>query len=226
MTSSHDSSYDSSYDSIVRELQAFVEGATVGRDASHGVAHMRAVAERATHICREDYKSQHIILVLIAAWLHDVADHKYDADGQLEQKVKIFTYYLQPTHAGDILDAIANVSFSKEQKALEAGKLPGWQSISELARYIRHIVSDADKLEAIGRVGLERCALYSKSHQGITDSKALRQAVHAHADEKLLLIADNFMHTKTGQEIAQELAAEMKAVLDDDAKLDALIAAA
>ena len=74
-------------------LSEFVAEICQGRDDSHGHAHMKAVAETTRFIIQQDFidESGNLTLdAITAAWLHDVADHKYDHDGTLEQKLDDF----------------------------------------------------------------------------------------------------------------------------------------
>ena len=67
-------------------LSDFVQQTCVGRDDSHGHAHMKAVAEMTRYIVEQDFndESGHLMLdAITASWLHDIADHKYDHDGTL-----------------------------------------------------------------------------------------------------------------------------------------------
>ena len=54
------------------------------------------------------------------------------------------------------------VSYSREAKALKKGEEPAWAALPESIRVLRHCVSDADKIDAIGVRGLERCARYAR----------------------------------------------------------------
>jgi uncharacterized protein len=186
-------------------LSEFVAETCKGRDDSHGHAHMKAVAETTRFIIQQDFidESGNLMLdAITAAWLHDIADHKYDHDGTLEQSLDHFgTTHIWNYH--EIKQVIKYVSFSTENKAILAGTPLNFPAI--LGAYysqIRDIVSDADKLEAIGTIGIQRCLEYT-THTNPTHTHAqVISDVKKHADEKLLRLASQFIKTPTARTIA------------------------
>ena len=187
-------------------LSDFVKEVCAGRDESHGHAHMKAVAETTRFIIQQDFidDSGNITLdAITAAWLHDVADHKYDNDGTLEQRLDEFARTNNIRNYQEIKQVIKYVSFSTENKAIIAGAPLNFQAI--LGAYysqIRDIVSDADKLEAIGSIGIHRCIEYT-THTNPTYTHAqINHEVKKHADEKLLRLSRQFIKTPTARSIA------------------------
>ena len=75
-------------DALLKRVEAFVADVTVGRDATHGVEHMVEVTTSAAQLLADasaahelaDDSEQFRLLVLAAALLHDVCDHKYDKE--------------------------------------------------------------------------------------------------------------------------------------------------
>ena len=62
-------------------------------------------------------------------------------------------------------------------------------------------VSDADRLEALGQVGLERCIEFTKARNGIVPDDVV-----THCHEKLLrLLPENFIKTQLGKSMAVPL---------------------
>ena len=186
-------------------LSNFVAETCKDRDDSHGHAHMKAVAETTRFIIEQDFidESGNLTLdAITAAWLHDVADHKYDHDGTLEQKLDDFGT-ANIWNYQEIKQVIKYVSFSTENKAIIAGTPLNFLAI--LGAYysqIRDIVSDADKLEAIGTIGIQRCIEYT-THTNPTHSHAqVISDVKKHADEKLLRLTSQFIKTPTARTIA------------------------
>jgi uncharacterized protein len=194
-------------------LSDFVAETCKGRDDSHGHAHMKAVAETTRLIIQEDFIDETGNLTLdaiTAAWLHDIADHKYDHDGTLEQRLDEFGR-TNIWNYEEIKQVIKYVSFSTENKAIIAGTPLNFPAI--LGAYysqIRDIVSDADKLEAIGSIGIQRSIEYT-THTNPTYTHA--QVIHdvkRHADEKLLRLASQFIKTPTARTIATHRHKEME----------------
>lgn len=199
-------------------LSEFVDMVCEGRDESHGHAHMEMVANNTIRILESDYlygKDQQFYNdALIVAWLHDVNDHKYDFDGQLKQKLKNFIDTrladIKRSSTDLILNIIERISFSRENKQIIQGKPQDWDEvIGQYGKEIRHIVSDADKIEALGYIGLERCIecaknFYKKKFNKEITHDILVKNVSDHANEKLLLIKDHFIRTKHGKHMAEK----------------------
>lgn len=172
----------------------FVEITCVGRDSSHGYQHMLQVTYNALIIFEQLQKLsdklvyQDLIDVIVFAMLHDVADYKYDVDGKLEQTVIKFIDDLckdeiHPFHKLWVL--INNLSYSKEKKAGGYHKLPEVSTFPYRINRVRDIVADADRLEAIGKIGAERCIEYGRHVYPNMTEKELKDKVKEHAEEKL-----------------------------------------
>ena len=195
-------------------LSNFVSKICKGRDPSHGHSHMEKVAITSSLIAETDYTFypdfESIILDAITiAWLHDVSDHKYDHDGSLDSKLDEFGFVNIPNFA-QIKQVIKLISFSSENKALLAGTPIDYETVlGTHYSTVRHIVSDADKLEAIGLVGISRCKEYAlHCNPKITDGELVRD-IYIHANEKLLRLKDEFIRTETGKRMAITLHQEM-----------------
>jgi HD superfamily phosphodiesterase len=77
---------------------------------------------------------------------------------------------------------------------------------------MRQVLQDADWLEAIGEVGLVRCAEYNKAHYPNEDTVAM---VCKHIHEKLLLIPAE-LNFKCSRDIAVDLVEPMMQYLRDN----------
>lgn len=194
-------------------LSDFVQTICAGRSDTHGHAHMKAVAEMSSYLLFVDFKDEDGNLMLdtiTAAWLHDVADHKYDYDGTLEQRLDEFGT-ANISNYPEIKQVIKYVSYSTEYKAILAGTPLDFQLI--LGNYysqIRDIVSDADKLESIGIKGMERSHTYnSDTNPTFTHAQVIAE-VRKIYDEKLVKLATQFIKTPTARAIAQKEHKEME----------------
>lgn len=199
-------------------LSTFVEDICKGRDQSHGHFHMQTVAITTRKIVESDYGSSPNFLDILmdaitVAWLHDVSDHKYDKDGTLDQQLDDFGNNNIQNYE-QIKKVIKLISYSSENKAICNGTPINYEDVlGEHYAIVRHIVSDADKLEAIGSIGIERCIQYTRHlNPSITDDE-LKRAVQIHADEKLLRLKDEFIRTNTGKKLAIPLHEEMLQML-------------
>jgi len=190
-------------------LSEFVQTTCADRDESHGHAHMKAVAELTVYIIRQDYRDRrqyhHLIMdAITAAWLHDIADHKYDKDGTLEQQLDEFGHKNISNYT-DIKQVIKYVSYSSENKAILSGTPLDYDSLlTPYYALVRHIVSDADKLQAIGKIGITRALTYTRdSNPTYTEAQVIAD-VRKHADEKLLRLATEFIRTPTARAVAKK----------------------
>lgn len=195
-------------------LSDFVQKTCAGRDESHGHAHMQAVATTARYLVQVDFTDRrhyhHLILdAITAAWLHDIADHKYDHDGTLQQTLDDFGYK-HISNYEDIKKVIKYVSYSSENKAILAGTPLDYDTL--LMPYyalVRHIVSDADKLEAIGQIGITRALEYTRDANPTYTEQQVIADVCKHANEKLLRLSTEFIRTPTARALAQQRHQEM-----------------
>jgi len=168
-------------------------------DDSHGKEHHLRVYAYAILICISLSASERLSdMALISALIHDLIDPKYP---NVEEKKKVLIAFLEsayPDLKTSILWIIENMSYSKEVKF---GRPTHPDPEVLLAR---NIVSDADKLDALGIDGIERCQKYTKgAHPELTD-KELLDEVKKHCHEKLLRLKDHFIVTPKGKSLAEE----------------------
>ena len=198
----------------------FVRSALAGRGESHGLAHALAVrdlslfiwhraasgafAKTAELAARGGLDPERVIE--IAAIMHDVCDHKYVDPSTVEGRAAIARrdeFLARECGSGAeaeaVRDIIANVSYSREAK----GKYDPATTLAEPIRTLRDVVSDADKLEAIGVVGLARCIEFRRETAQSDDTdEAMVADVAQHCDEKLLRLASDYIRTAPGQALA------------------------
>jgi hypothetical protein len=218
-------------DTLVETLSAFVAETCADRDESHGHPHMKAVYEDSIRLFEELFDPSRPnydelrMLVTICSWLHDVADHKYDPHGALKEKVCAFLAedlnLDQPT-VGLICSIIDYVSFSKENKALLAGTPIDFGEIFGKYAIIRHIVSDADKNQAMGEIGVVRCAQYTMEKNPDCDVASLKNDIIVHFDEKLGRLYTDFIRTSAGKALTEPSHERMVEIIGD---LDAFLLA-
>ena len=170
-------------------------------------------------------------IVGMAALVHDVCDHKFVHEGMHDTlKGQLDVQLAKGAHMALIAAGVAtsdvdervatvvqyvdtivrNVSYSKEKR----GEL---EQMDSGVLYMRNVVSDADKLDAIGIKGVERCRLYAcevaerNAPSTPLDEDAIMQEVLTHMDEKLLLLKDKYIRTAAGQRMAEQPHADMVA---------------
>jgi len=155
-------------------------------DPVHGYPHVVRVRKLALHIASY-YNEVDKEVIELAALLHDIgrsgpgsADHAFTSAKVAELLLKSMKYPEDKVKV--IVEAISTHSYSasREPQILEA-----------------KILSDADKLDALGAVGIARVFLYSGAiGRGIEESIA-------HIKTKILKLPD-LMKTPQGRELALE----------------------
>jgi uncharacterized protein len=183
---------------ITPELVQFVQTATHHFDASHDYQHALKVTKTAISIMESFGKPFERDIVEYAAMLHDVCDHKYPESISKKQLFDFIVESLGMSKAKRIEAIIDNTSYSKEAKGLRI-ELPEPDQTYSIA------LSDADRIEAIGIQGFERCVQFTEA-KGLPPSNVLQ-----HCHEKLLrLYPEHFIKSTKGREIALPLHLELK----------------
>jgi uncharacterized protein len=172
------------------QLMQFVRDKTANFDASHDINHAIAVYRNAVLIAKEELPDYDDDILQYACLLHDVCDHKYANALPSNELHEYITRNLCEGKARVVIDVIDNISYSQEVKGLR----------KELNTPYQDIVSDADKLEALGEVGLERCIVYTEEIGGSVPGDVVK-----HCHEKLLRLKDYYMRTNKGKAMAEPL---------------------
>jgi uncharacterized protein len=172
-------------------------------DASHDIQHVLRVRDNAMHILGKEQAAgassrvshSDPLVVHLAALLHDVDDKKYTshvADAPAEPQVMTFMNTVAPELAVKVYDIVEGVSYSSETK--DPKKVMALiEQYPELA-----IVQDADRLDAIGAIGIGRCFTFG----GARGSSSMGNAIE-HFEDKLLKL-QGMMKTETGKAMAAE----------------------
>ena len=170
----------------IREL--FAENAD-----GHGLEHALRVYRNAMLIAETEQGADKQIVAL-GALLHDADDHKlFHTENNANARRFLEAQGVGQETADRICEAINAVSFSQNK-----GKRPGTIE--------GQIIQDADRLDAIGAVGIARTFAYGGKH-GRTPEASI-----AHFHEKLLLLKD-LMNTEQAKALAEERHAFMEAFL-------------
>lgn len=178
-------------------LRTFVHKHTQNYDESHDVNHAQAVHDNAMDIIKyeKNIVGLQVRLITWAAWLHDVCDHKYidhsSSSLTLDGLKQFIDTYNAPLFTHSVMKIIDNVSWSKESKGL-------CKRLTPILQKCLDIVRDADRLEAIGEIGIRRCIQFAQAR-----GAKVPEDVVTHCHEKLLrLYNNNFIVTRRGQELA------------------------
>ena len=170
-------------------------------DMSHDFQHVLRVLALAKHIHTKELdanpsKKMHRQAIILAALLHDVGDKKYTQPGEdPEQLISdlLSRNGLPPRFVAKVNLIVQHVSYSNEIKRPQLVKaILG--AHPELA-----IVQDADRLDAIGAIGIGRTFAYGAAK---ASDRGLDGSIE-HFEEKLEKI-EGMMKTETGKKMAAE----------------------
>ncbi|MFY7758785.1 MAG: HD domain-containing protein [Flavobacterium stagni] len=192
---------------IIDATIIYVKQQLEGAEAGHDWFHIERVYRNALHIADQEHCNREV--VQLAALLHDIADSKFHGgDESIGPKTARTFLESQHTDAATIdhvVKIIENISF-------KGGKTERTFSSLEL-----DIVQDADRLDAIGAIGIARTfnyggfknrpmydpAIAPNMHMTKEEYKASNAPTINHFYEKLLLLKER-MNTSTGKKLAEE----------------------
>ena len=192
---------------IIENAISFVKKELENAEGGHDWFHIERVYKNSVLITSEEKADP--LIVALGALLHDIADSKFhNGDETVGPKVArefLLTQDLPEEHITHIVKIIENISF-------KGGNKPSEFKSKEL-----EIVQDADRLDALGAIGIARTFNYGgfknrtlynpdiRPNLNMTpfEYKASEAPTINHFYEKLLLLKD-LMNTKTGKRIAQE----------------------
>jgi len=192
---------------VIDQTANFVKNELTGAEGGHDWWHIYRVWQLARKIAAEE--NANLFVVNLGALLHDIADAKFfDGDETVgPKKAAEFLHSLRVSEKiiNKVLNIIRFVSFKNRNDKPEENSI-------EL-----QIVQDADRLDAMGAIGIARAFNYGgfKKREiynpeippNLKMSKAEYKKGQSptinHFYEKLLLLKDT-MHTQTGKQIARD----------------------
>ena len=193
--------------SIIANTIQFVKHQLEGAEAGHDWFHIERVYRNALHIADQENCNREV--VQLAALLHDIADSKFhggdETIGPKTARVFLESQYLEEATVDHVVKIIENISF-------KGGNTARMFSSLEL-----DIVQDADRLDAMGAIGIARTfnyggfknrplydpAIAPNMHMTKDEYKVSSAPTINHFYEKLLLLKDR-MNTTTGKQVAEE----------------------
>ncbi|MCW2117929.1 HD domain-containing protein [Flavobacterium sp. 7A] len=192
---------------LINNTIIFVKEKLKGAEGGHDWFHIERVYKNALLIAQEE--DCDLTIVKLGALLHDIADSKFH-DGDETVGPKTARVFLEAQQVDEniivhVLAIIENISF-------KGGNFDKKFSSKELA-----VVQDADRLDAIGAIGIARAfnyggfknrAMYDpnidpKMNMTKEEYKQSTAPTINHFYEKLLLLKDT-MNTVSGKKIANE----------------------
>lgn len=202
---------------LVQRIKSHVKNQLEDDASGHDWYHIERVFKTAQHLQSKEGGDRE--LVEIAALLHDISDHKLNGGilndgGRVSQQILLDEGCDDEfaRKVADIVDAVSFKGAGVEDKpsSLEA-----------------QIVQDADRLDAIGAIGIARVFAYGGSKNQAMHDPQLTPKLHSsfeeyvgakttsinHFYEKLLLLHER-LHTATAKEIGKERHLIMERYLD------------
>jgi uncharacterized protein len=202
---------------IVQKTADHVKALFSGEGTGHDWWHVQRVWQTALHIGKEE--GADLFVVELAALLHDIADWKFHG-GDEHAGSRAARAWLEGLHVDNaiithVCTIIDDLSFKGAGGVLPMKSKEGM------------VVQDADRLDAIGAIGIARAFAYGGSrgrelynpdvapqmHATFEEYKAGKGSTLNHFHEKLLLLKDR-MNTASGRRLAQERHAYMAEFLD------------
>jgi uncharacterized protein len=202
---------------LIEKTIEFVKSRLEGAEGGHDWWHIYRVWNNAKHIAQTEQVDQTV--VELGALLHDIADSKFhNGDEEIGPATARKFLEAQNTESNvieHVENIIRNISFKGGNHT---------QSFKSLEL---DVVQDADRLDAIGAIGIARTfnygghfgrALYDPNikpnlNMSKEEYKKSQAPTLNHFYEKLLLLKDR-MNTKTGRKIANQRHEYMQGFLD------------
>lgn len=183
---------------IILMTEEFVRQRMKDYDSGHDWLHIERVRRIAKFINEREAIADPFTLD-IAALLHDSADSKFTGNNILDGYATIEEFLI---NAGlneikeQVMEVIVNVSFSKKNPS------------GNLTDPVLLILQDADRIDAIGAIGIARAFNYGGFRNNaiyVPDDKSNNnvQSTIGHFYDKLLKLKD-MMNTSTGRKMAEE----------------------
>ena len=179
----------------IRAVEAAVRERVKDDTTGHDWDHALRVAKLAFDIANVEGGDRHV--AYLGGLCHDVADHKFhDGDRTVGPRV-----------ASEILTA-AGIPDEVVKEVVEIVGTVSWSGGKTPPTLAGRCVQDADRLDALGAIGIVRCFQYAGATKG-----SIASAV-AHFDEKLLKLPDH-MNTDEGRKEAGARAHRMRRFLKE-----------
>jgi len=192
---------------VVEKTREYIKKLMSGEGTGHDWFHIERVVKNAKLIAKKE--GGDLFIIELAALLHDIADWKFN-DGDTTIGAKKTKEWLEALKVDDdevqkITEIVEHISYKGGTNTHKMGTIEG------------KIVQDADRLDAVGAMGIARVFAYGGStgrdiHNPNVKSKLLKsfeaykkrkQTSINHFYEKLLLLKDK-MNTKEGKKLAQK----------------------
>ena len=204
-------------EAILKQTEEHIKNKLSGEGSGHDWWHVYRVWKNAIHVGK--HENVNLFVVQLAALLHDISDWKFN-DGDDDVGPKLAREWLEKVQVEE--DMISHVcEIIKEMSFKGAGVKTPMRTKEGM------VVQDADRLDAIGAIGIARTFAYGGHknreiynpnikpdlHDSFKKYKSGTGPTINHFYEKLLLLKD-LMNTETAKKIAEERHKFMEQFLD------------
>lgn len=200
-------------DIIINNTKAFVKDKLSKEGSGHDWFHIKRVYNLSTYLCQKEGGDEFIIKM--TALLHDIDDWKFSEDNNTTENF-LKSLHLDKEHINKIINIITTMSYK------------GGVTDSSQITLEGKIVQDADRLDAMGAIGIARAFTYGGSKNRLIydpnikpmDFQSLDQVKNSnnhtinHFYEKLLKLKE-LINTNTAKQIAEERHRFMEIYLDE-----------
>jgi uncharacterized protein len=198
---------DKDKDLVLKQTEEFVRRTLESESSGHDWWHIYRVWRSATHIAKCEYVD--LFVVQLAALLHDLDDYKLQlntkSDGATIAQGWLRQLEVDEKVNAHVCEIIQGMCFK------------GAGVITKMRTKEGMVVQDADRLDAIGAIGIARTFAYGGSRDREIYNPDIQPEIHTsfeqyknstgttinHFYEKLLLLKD-LMNTETAKKIAEE----------------------
>ena len=201
---------------IISDALEFVKNTFNDDFSGHDYFHTLRVHKMAMRIAEQE--DANLTIVQLAALLHDVDDIKLSPETYVN-KDRAVTFLRNHDIAEEIIKTICNI--------IDEISFKGTDTITP-ETIEGKCVQDADRLDAIGAIGIARTFAYGGSHNRIIHDPEIKPTVNMNADkyqshistsinhfyEKLFLLKD-LMNTDTAKKIAEQRENYMRAYISE-----------
>ena len=201
---------------IISDALEFVKNTFNDDFSGHDYFHTLRVYKMAIQIAEQE--NANLIIVQLAALLHDVDDIKLSPETYVN-KDRAVTFLRNHDIAEETIKTICNI--------IDEISFKGTDTITP-ETIEGKCVQDADRLDAIGAIGIARTFAYGGSHNRIIHDPEIKPTVNMNADkyqshistsinhfyEKLFLLKD-LMNTDTAKKIAEQRENYMRAYISE-----------
>ena len=191
----------------IQQTIDFIKKVLKNAEKGHNWFHIQRVYKNAIKIHEQEGGDK--LVIQLAALLHDISDAKFNGGDEKEGKHKAIEFLTSIKLSEDTVSQVAEIV---EKVSFKGGLNDDIEKTLELK-----IVQDADRLDAIGAIGIARTFHYGgfknreiynpeipfQKYQSAEEYHASEAPTINHFYEKLLLLKDK-MNTKTGKEMAEK----------------------